>query len=82
MKKKKLKTVLAVVFLVGGVLLFSNSCFAQCALCSANVESNLKDGTGLQMALGLNAGILYLLSIPYVLGGVGYYIWRRHKNGN
>ena len=82
MKNEKLKIIFVVLFMAGWMILFSNSSFAQCSMCSANVESNLKDGTGLQMALGLNAGILYLLSIPYVLGGVGYFIWRRNKNGN
>ncbi|MBI4945802.1 MAG: hypothetical protein HY840_05305 [Bacteroidetes bacterium] len=62
--------------------LFSNSASAQCAMCRANVESNLKEKTGLQMALGLNAGILYLLSIPYVIGGVGYFVWKRNKKSN
>ena len=82
MKNKKLKTVFIIFFIAGWMSLFSNSSTAQCAMCRANVESNLKDGTGLQMALGLNAGILYLLSIPYVIGGIGYFIWRKNKNGN
>jgi len=38
---------------------------AQCSMCSAVVESSQKSGS--QFAEGLNAGILYLMGIPYAL---------------
>ncbi len=37
---------------------------AQCAMCGASVQSS---DEGLEMAAGLNAGILYLLLVPYVI---------------
>ena len=47
------------------VLLFTIDANAQCSMCSAVVESNQK--TGSELAEGLNAGILYLMGIPYAL---------------
>ena len=49
---------------------------AQCSMCSAVVESNLK--TRSELAEGLNAGILYLMRIPYaLLIGMGILLFRR-----
>lgn len=46
---------------------------AQCAMCTATVESdNANGGT---MAKGLNAGILFLLAAPYLAVAVGGFIW-------
>jgi hypothetical protein len=28
---------------------------------------------------GLNTGILYLMSLPYLMGGVAGYIWWKHR---
>lgn len=43
---------------------------AQCAMCTVNAEQSVKNGN--TQGKGLNTGILYLLSIPYLLvGGVG-----------
>lgn len=47
---------------------------AQCAMCKATLESNAKTGTS-NVGSGLNAGILYLMSIPYILFGVIAYLW-------
>lgn len=49
---------------------------AQCSMCSAVVESNQKSGG--QFAEGLNAGILYLMGIPYLLlVGLGFVLFRK-----
>jgi hypothetical protein len=40
--------------------------FAQCSMCKAVVESN-KDKNAAEIAEGLNFGILYIMSIPYIL---------------
>lgn len=43
---------------------------AQCAMCTANAEMGVKNGN--TQTKGLNAGVLYLLAIPFLLaGGVG-----------
>jgi hypothetical protein len=47
---------------------------AQCAMCGTAVQSS---DEGMQMAGGLNAGILYLLAVPYLLaGGFAVVIYR------
>lgn len=51
---------------------------AQCPMCRMSAEANLKDGG--TAAAGLNKGIIYLLTIPYILiGTIGYFWWRNRK---
>jgi hypothetical protein len=51
---------------------------AQCPMCRMSVESNLKNGGS--AGKGLNNGILYMLSLPYVLvGTIGYVWWKNRK---
>jgi hypothetical protein len=53
--------------------------YSQCAMCRAQVESNLDNGK--TVGKGLNDGILYLMTIPYlVIGGFGYMVYRNWKN--
>ncbi|MBT8260795.1 MAG: hypothetical protein HKO92_06355 [Flavobacteriaceae bacterium] len=50
---------------------------AQCAMCRAVLESE----EGQSAAEGINNGIIYLMIIPYILiGGVGYFVYRKIKN--
>jgi hypothetical protein len=56
----------------------SQQTLAQCAMCKATAESNMKEHTN-NFGAGLNKGILYLLAMPYILGGVGIFIWYRHR---
>jgi hypothetical protein len=66
-------SLLTIVFL----LLQLGTAVAQCPMCRMSAEANLKDG-GTQ-ALGLNAGILYMLAMPYILvASIGYW-WYRNK---
>lgn len=52
---------------------------AQCAMCKASAETNLKAGGGDPQ--GLNAGILYMLMMPYILvASIGYWWWRNRKS--
>ncbi|MGY8967727.1 MAG: hypothetical protein ACKVHT_04435 [Flavobacteriales bacterium] len=49
---------------------------AQCAMCRAVLESE----EGQQTAKGINNGIVYLMAIPYILGGaVGVAVFRMLK---
>ncbi len=51
---------------------------AQCAMCKMSAETNLKDGG--KTAAGLNQGIIYLLSAPYLLAStVGFFWWKNKK---
>jgi len=49
---------------------------AQCAMCSLNAENSTIDGN--TQGAGLNDGILFLLSMPFLIGlGVGI-IWYKY----
>ena len=62
------------------LILFSvQSSFSQCAMCKATVENAENSDT---FAAGLNAGILYLMSIPYILFGVIAFLWYRNSKKN
>jgi len=68
--------------LVGAVLfLFINidAVFAQCPMCKAAAEANLKEGGS--HANGLNVGILYLFITPYLIvaGIAGVWWWHNKK---
>jgi hypothetical protein len=70
--KKGFKILLFVA--VFGLLLCSREPVkAQCAICAANVASNVKDGG--KAANGLNNGIIYLLFTPYIAAGILGYVW-------
>lgn len=48
---------------------------AQCAMCRAVLESE----EGQSTAKGVNNGIIYLMSIPYILvGGLGFFIYWKY----
>lgn len=57
---------------------FNSISFAQCAMCKAVVEANLEAGD--TKGAGLNDGILFLMSMPYIavfLFGVFYYLQKK-----
>jgi hypothetical protein len=53
------------------------SASAQCPMCKTAVESSLKDKENTK-GRGLNNGILYLLSLPYLVAGTMGVIWFRN----
>lgn len=51
---------------------------AQCAMCTATVES--AQGAGSSVADGINKGVMYLFFTPYlIIGTIGYFWWRARK---
>jgi hypothetical protein len=80
--KTSLKT--ALLLIVFGLMLISvKPVKAQCAQCSAVVESSAKNGG--TATNGLNNGILFLLACPYLAVGVVGFVWYkkyRRKNIN
>lgn len=65
----------SLIFIILLILLATVDVSAQCAMCKAVVETNLEAG-GTKGA-GLNDGILYLMSIPYIavlVFGVLFYL--------
>jgi len=62
------------VFLVS-LLFATTQVSAQCAMCKRVAETDMDSKRKETAARGLNNGILYLLSIPYLIGGVGAVVW-------
>ena len=72
---KKLKYILPLLF----ILTINTPSFSQCSMCRAIAESGTKDEAK-RVGRGLNNGILYLLAMPYALGGVAFFIWRKNRH--
>ena len=71
-----------IVFLILSILPI-DILFAQCAMCKAAVESNLDSG-GLKGA-GLNDGILFLMSMPYLamlIFAIAFYYNKKTNNAS
>lgn len=60
------------------ILTLSTPALSQCSMCRAVAESGTQDESA-RIGRGLNNGILYLLAMPYILGGVAFFIWRRNR---
>lgn len=66
------------ILMIGVWLMLSMPAYSQCSMCRAVAESGAKDETR-KVAHGLNTGILYLLGMPYILGGIAIYLWRKNR---
>ncbi len=69
-----IKKILLITFVLVAVMGIDAA--AQCAMCRATVETNLSEGRG-AFGTGINFGILYLLSAPYLLIGGLILLWYR-----
>jgi len=58
-------------------LLSSVSSYSQCSVCRASAESSVEQGH--TAGRGLNKGIIYLMTIPYAIGGTVLYIYLKHR---
>lgn len=68
-----------IVFLVIiGLVFICVDANAQCAMCRATVESTISNGRS-NIATGLNTGILYLLTAPYLAVAVIAFLWFRQS---
>lgn len=67
---RRLLPVLCVVLL----LMTAAPAAAQCPMCKTNVAAAMKT-PGNMRGRGLNTGILYLLMVPYLLGGGAVVVW-------
>ena len=79
MKNSKIYLSALVIILLS--LLSSVESMAQCAMCRATVENNLSDGST-SIGAGLNTGILYLVSFPYLAFLVIAYFWYRSSKAH
>ncbi|MFN3587816.1 MAG: hypothetical protein ACK4UP_00435 [Spirosomataceae bacterium] len=68
-----MRKLIIVLFLLLGTMM---DVAAQCAMCRATVGSNLSEGRGV-IGTGINFGIVYLLSMPYLLVLIVAFLWYR-----
>lgn len=78
-----MKKILIILFIFIASLGTVETANAQCPMCKTSVESSLKDKSSMK-GRGLNKGILYLLSAPYLAVGIVGITWyrQRKKKGN
>lgn len=75
--KKNRFIILGILVLVILLLYPTDEAWAQCPMCRIGAETNLARGGS--AGKGLNKGILFLLSLPYVLVGTIGFIWWKNK---
>jgi hypothetical protein len=71
----------AAILLVLFVLAAGVESFAQCAMCRAQLENNISNGS-IGIAAGINFGILYLFVAPYLAISVIAFFWFRSSKRN
>lgn len=71
-----MKKILVLLFSLLLIAVFVYDASAQCAMCKATVEANQANQQ--KYGIGLNTGILYLMSVPYLAAAVIGYFW--YKN--
>ena len=76
--KLTLKTVILFIIINCSRLGAINSASAQCAMCKRIAETNMDDNQN-NVGKSLNKGILYLLALPYIIGGIGVFAWYSNK---
>lgn len=80
MPMKRMKNIL-VIFAFGLLFFSAAGVKAQCAMCTTAVESNNKSGAN--TTKGLNNGIVYLLTAPYLaVAAVGLLWYKKYRRKN
>ncbi len=70
-----------ILFFMFAPLFITKDSNAQCTMCQATVESNLKNGG--TSGSGLNSGIMYLLAAPYIaMAGIGFLWYKKYRKKN
>jgi hypothetical protein len=75
---------LVFIFLFSFFVLSAGNSIAQCAMCKRAAETSYKNenNPAIKRGKSLNKGILYLLSVPYLIGAVGFFIWYKNRKNN
>jgi len=60
-------------------LFYASTSFAQCAMCRATLETNVSNGSQVELASTLNFGIMYLFAAPYVLVAAVGFLWYKQS---
>ena len=71
-----------IILCAAAFMLFSSTAsFSQCAMCKRVASTNYENEktTKNEPGKSLNKGILYLLSVPYLIGAVGAFVWYKNK---
>jgi hypothetical protein len=68
---KRIKVIILTMMIL---IISGNDLLAQCAMCRSTLENNYSNGNP-GIAAGINTGILYLLSMPYLAVLVIGYLW-------
>ncbi len=77
----KHKTFISTLILIAVIALFSPEIKAQCAMCKAVAESNIENKAN-NIGQGLNTGILYLMTIPYIIiGSIFFFSFKKQILG-
>ena len=74
---KTASRVFLILFVALSCSLYSVDSAAQCPMCKISAESNMRNGGS--GGKGLNAGILYMLALPYTLVATFGLIWWRNN---
>ena len=62
------------------ILVSVDAVWGQCVMCKAVAEDSAEDGS---LGRGLNAGILYLMAIPYlILGFFAWFVFKKTKEAS
>ncbi|MCX6291299.1 MAG: hypothetical protein NT126_05995 [Bacteroidetes bacterium] len=61
------------------LLLAAYQADAQCAMCRRVAETSMESNHKKEAAKSLNSGILYLLSVPYLIGAVAAMAWWKNR---
>jgi len=78
MKNSAIKYIVVAAAVLTLTFVLAEPVAAQCAMCKASAETNLKAGGG--DPRGLNMGILYMFALPYLLVfGIGFWWWSNMK---
>ena len=77
MKKNFLKYIALIALAFTLNMATVNDTQAQCPMCKMSAEQNLKDGG--TAGKGLNAGILYMFTTPYIIVASIGYIWYTNR---
>lgn len=76
MSKKNLFLLSSFLLLVG-----KSELLAQCATCKAAAETSLQNGEN-TIASGVNLGVLYMLSILFLIFGLFLFLMWKHRNAD
>lgn len=64
-------------FILLATMLFVDVTWGQCVMCKAVAEDSSEDGS---LGRGLNAGILYLMGVPYaIMAFFAWFVFKRKK---